>query len=358
MFMSRPSITTTSNSSSQTIKTMSPGKVILFGEHFVVYGYPSLIASIDKYFKVTVRRPSLYKGEIRIESNLGFTSVKYRGGEITISPMSLDTKFVNIVTKLYTIIDYLINNEKMISKELAETYKEEGLFIKLESDLPPGGGLGSSSAFCVALCGSLYYAEHNNLDQNNICNQSINAEKLINIDTSGADCSICSFGGFGTFDKINGFKRLSADMDDYQFLIINSGVAHDTYSMVERVSKFKKNNSDLFDQFCKSYLQIYEEGIKTIQSQNINHLGILINQNHELLSKLTISNTLIEKIVETCNGFGALGTKITGAGGGGCVLSLIDRSNHQSEVRLLERLGELGLEYFFTRIDTLGLRLT
>jgi mevalonate kinase len=354
--MGKPAETLVSNNSFQTIKVMSPGKVILFGEHFVVYGYPSLIASIEKYFKVTVQTPTKHRGEIIIKSNLGFTSSKHEGA-IHISPMSLRPKFRDIVTKLYKIIDYLTNTYETVPQRLSKSYNKDGLFIKLDSELPLGGGLGSSSAFCVALSASLYYAEYNKLDRNKICDQSINAEKIINIETSGADCNICSFGGIGTFNKISGFKRISANMDNYQFLIINTGVAHDTYSMVERVSKFKENNTKLFNQLCKSYFQVYEEGIKTIQKQNLNDLGILINQNHELLSKLSISNVLIDKIVETCNSFGALGTKITGAGGGGCVLSLLDRNNRSSEKKLLGRLDELGLSYFFAKVDKLGLRL-
>ena len=354
--MSIPPNKTTSNRCSQTIKTMSPGKVILFGEHFVVYGYPSLITSIEKYFKVTVQTSTFRKGEIRIESNLGFTSVKHKG-EIQVSSNSVDPDIGNIITKLYKIIDYLANNDNIVSSELLKSRSKDGLFIKLDSELPLGGGLGSSSAFCVALSASLYYAEHNRLDRNKICDRSINAEKIINRETSGADCNICTFGGIGTFDKVNGFKRISANMDNCHFLIINTGVAHDTYSMIERVSKFSKNNTNLFTQLCKSYSQIYEEGIRTIQNQNLDDLGILINQNHELLSKLSVSNVLIDKIVEICNSFGALGTKITGAGGGGCILSLIDRSNASSEAKLLGRLNELGLDYFFARVDRLGLRL-
>ncbi|HEX5905181.1 MAG TPA: hypothetical protein VFY50_03960, partial [Candidatus Nitrosocosmicus sp.] len=128
--MDKPAETLVSNSSFQTIKVMSPGKVILFGEHFVVYGYPSLIASIEKHFKVTVQTPTKRKGEIIIKSNLGFTSAK-RGGAIHISPLSLRPKFGDIITKLYKIIDYLTASDETVSQRLRKSYNREGFYIKL-----------------------------------------------------------------------------------------------------------------------------------------------------------------------------------------------------------------------------------
>jgi mevalonate kinase len=269
MIMKKSTDTLTSDKYYHVIKTMAPGKVILFGEHFVVYGFPSLIASIEKFFKVTIQIPNSSNGAIKIESNLGFTSVRH-GLEIDITPHSHSRKFGDIISKLYKIVDYLTNSETIIGEYHlgGNSSNPKELIIKLESELPLGGGLGSSSAFCVALTASLYYAGHNSLDKNRICVQSINAEKMINVDTSGADCNICSFGGLGTFDKINGFKRISVNLDNFEFLIIDTGEAHDTYSIVERVSKFRKNNSDLFRDLCKSYLQIYEKGITAIKKQN------------------------------------------------------------------------------------------
>ncbi len=358
LIMSKSSNTFTSNKNSPVVKAIAPGKIILFGEHFVVFGLPSLIASIEKFFKVTIQLPDSSNSAITIESNLGFTSVR-RGPEIHINPPSLRPKFGDVISKLYKIVDYLNNNEVILGGVGGQykTFNNRDLTIKLESELPLGGGLGSSSAFCVALTASLYYAELRVLDKNKICIQSINAEKMINIDTSGADCNICSYGGMGTFDKAGGFKRISANLDNFEFLIIDTGEAHDTYSIVEKVSKFRKNNTKLFKELCESYFQIYENGIRAIQKQNLHDLGYLLNQNHQLLSILSVSNPLIDEIVEICNYFGALGTKITGAGGGGCVLSLIDRNDKTSEKKLLEKLEELGLHYFFTKVDRLGLRL-
>ncbi len=341
----------------QVVKAIAPGKIILFGEHFVVYGFPSLIASIEKFFNVTIQLFPNSNRKIRIESNLGFTSVKH-GAEIMLTPSSLRSKFDDIVSKLYKVIDHLNSYQSVTTNTLPPgPHNMKDLIIQLNSELPLGGGLGSSSAFCVALSGSLYYAYHRTLNKNEICFQAINAEKLINRNTSGADCNTCLFGGLGVFEKKSGFRRISANLDDLEFLIIDTGEAHDTYSMIERVSKFRKNNKELFGELCNSYMQIYQKGLRSIEKNDLHRLGSLLNQNHELLLTMSISNTIIDKIVEVCNAHGALGTKITGAGGGGCILSLIDRKEQSSEKKLLERLETLGVKHFFAKVDKFGLRL-
>ena len=106
MIMNKSADRLTSDKYTHVVKAMAPGKVILFGEHFVVYGFPSLMASIEKFFKVTIQLPHSSKGVISIESNLGFTCVR-QGPDIHITPQSLHPKFGDIVSKLYKIVDYL-----------------------------------------------------------------------------------------------------------------------------------------------------------------------------------------------------------------------------------------------------------
>ena len=231
------------------------------------------------------------------------------------------------------------------------------ILIHLDSEIPLGGGLGSSSAFCVALTGALYHSRNNKVNKNLICSESINAEKIINRNTSGADCNICTFGGLGQFDKLNGFKSISLDFSNYQFLIIDSGVAHDTFSMVEKVSKIKNNNPTDFSNLCIQYGGIYDQVLSYLEDKDITHIGELLNRNHDLLAKLSLSNPIVDKIINICNAEGSLGTKITGAGGGGSVLSLIHKEDHSVSKKILKRLDLLNLKYFFAKIDPDGLRI-
>jgi len=337
------------NTFERQIVTIAPGKVILFGEHFVVYGYPSLIASIDKFFKVRVRLSPSTGDEIKIESNLGFRATIRKS--VLDLPPGQDNAYYEIIKKMHNVIKYLMIHTGIDVKS------RYGILIHLDSQIPLGGGLGSSSAFCVALTAALYHSINNKVNNNKICSESINAEKIINRETSGADCNICTFGGLGQFDKLNGFKRISADFSEYQFLIIDSGVAHDTFSMIEKVSRIKNNYPNAFGNLCNEYGEIYDQALNFLEHKDIRNIGKLLNRNHDLLVKLSLSNPIIDKIINICNSEGSLGTKIIGAGGGGSVLSLIHKEDLSVIKNIQKRLDLLNLKYFFAKIDPEGLRI-
>ncbi len=330
------------------IVTVAPGKVILFGEHFVVHGYPSLIASIDKFFKVIVNFSPPTADEITFESNLGFKATIQNS--LLNFPLGQDDTYHEIIKKLHSVIQYLVTHIGIDLKS------KSSMLIHLDSEIPLGGGLGSSSAFCVALTAALYHSIGNKANKDKICSESINAEKILNRDTSGADCSICTFGGLGRFDRLNGFKRVSADFSDYRLLIIDSGVAHDTFSMIKKVSEIKNNRPYDFNNLCNKYSDIYDQVLSCLEHSEIGNIGELLNRNHELLVNLSLSNPILDKIINICNSEGSLGTKITGAGGGGSVLSLLHKDDLSVIKNILKRLNLLNLKYFFAKIDPKGLR--
>jgi mevalonate kinase len=331
------------------VSATSPGKAILFGEHFVVYGYPSIIFAIDKKLRITIKfedpekRTNNYKNKIRIFSNLGF-SAEIFDSEIIMSSRSPSD--YSIVKNLNKIMDYLI--DKNSNNNDIRHYNNNDITISIDSEIPIGGGLGSSSAFCVSLIGAFYRGLNINLDKKAICEKSIEIEKLIYQNTSGIDCSICTFGGLGIYSKSFGLKKLEYDIHDFPFLIIDTGISHDTFELVNRVKKIKERDIELFKKLCKEYERIFNFSIGSLENKKLESLGILMNENHSLLENLNLSNPVIDKIVNICKMGGTFGTKITGSGGGGCVLSLIDGCEQNLVNRLLKKLDELDLKYFFT----------
>ena len=333
------------------IASTSPGKTILFGEHFVVYGYSSLIFAINKKLKIRITFENSYKNKIRIFSNLGFDA-EIDNSKITVSN-NLSTNHT-IVKNIDKIIGHLMSANK---ENIHNIIDNQDLTIYINSEIPIGGGLGSSSAFCVSVIGAFYYGLNKKIDKKFICEKSIEAERIINQNTSGVDCSICTFGGLGVYNRISGFKKLRIDIHDLPFLIIDSGISHDTIEMISKVKKIKDNDHKLFSLLCNEYERIYNHSINSLKSKNLEKVGVLMNENHSILKKLSISNSIIDKIVNICQAGGTFGTKITGSGGGGCVLSLIDKNEQTLVYRLLKSLDELKLNYFFVSPESDGFKL-
>jgi mevalonate kinase len=336
------------------VTATSPGKAILFGEHFVVYGYSSIIFAIDKKLRITLSFENSEKRtndlpKIRISSNLCFDA------EVVDSKIKMSNKSASnyvIVENLYKILNYLMDNNK---NDICNA-KNGDIIVSIDSEIPIGGGLGSSSAFCVSLVGAFYGILNKKPDKKFICEAAIEIERIINQNTSGVDCSICTFGGLGIYNKLSGLKKLECNIHDFPFLIIDSGITHDTSQLVNQVKKIKEGDAELFRHLCKEYERIFNSSLKALENKKLESLGILMNENHSLLKKLYLSNSIIDKIVNICQMGGTFGTKITGSGGGGCVLSLVDRGDQNLVNQLLTKLDELGLKYFFTNSDNHGFK--
>jgi mevalonate kinase len=333
----------------------SPGKAILFGEHFVVYGYSSVIFAINKKLGITIsfedsdKKTDSKKNKIKLYSNLGFIA-EIVDSEINISN-NLSSNYI-VAKNIKKIIDHLVDDN---SNDISNGNKGN-ITIYINSEIPIGGGLGSSSALCVSLIGAFYHGLDKKIDKKFICEKSIEIEKIINQNTSGVDCNICTFGGLGVYNKLMGFKKLEHDIGDLSFLVINTGVSHDTSVMIDKVKKIKESNTTLFKNLCKEYERIFSFSIESLKNKDLRSLGILMNENHSLLKNLCLSNSIIDKIVMICHLGGTFGTKITGSGGGGCVLSLIDKDEHSLLNQLLKKLDELKLAYFFTNSEDSGFK--
>ena len=148
----------------------APAKIILFGEHFVVHGTKAILAAIDK--RVTVTSTFTENKIIKINSELGTTEVP-----ISSSHEEVKSEFRPFIF----LANKIINSDQNVN----------GLEITIDSDIPIGVGLGSSSACCVAAAASISEL-FKELSSEEILNLSIEAEKTIFPDTSGADCTVCT----------------------------------------------------------------------------------------------------------------------------------------------------------------------
>jgi len=307
----------------------APGKVILFGEHFVVHGIQAVLGAIDK--RVTVTSSRRDDEIIFIESILGKLAVHNSD-----SIENVDKKFRPFVH---------------IAKKTLERHGNRGISIKIDSEIPPGVGLGSSSACCVAASASIMNLfEKTSREQ--ILHMSIDAEKTIFPNTSGADCNVCTYGGIITYDKATGLKNLDEKFS-LDMIIINSNLEHTTDEVVDRVKNFKEKNPEIFQSLCNEETKLVKKSIESLRDNDMITLGKCMSQNQIYLEQIGVSNDKLLSIIESIERT-SLGIKITGAGDGGCLIMLVDPKLKQSAIDDLETNS---YEYFSVRIDHDGVQI-
>ena len=301
----------------------APAKIILFGEHFVVHGTKAILAAIDK--RVTVTTTFTDNKTIKVNSELGTLEVpissSYEEAKSEFRP------FIFLANKM-------INSNQNIS----------GLEVTIDSDIPIGVGLGSSSACCVAAAASIC-GLFKELSSEEILNLSIEAEKTIFPDTSGADCTVCTHGGMIEYPSIEKIDNTF----DLNLVIANSMIPHNTKNSVEKVNKFKENDEDRFSQLCDLENGLIDEVIVAMKNNDATTFGLKMSENQKYLEEIQVSNDTLRDMISTLNEI-SLGSKITGAGDGGCVIALVKNENVSKVPALLGK----DRECFSAKIDTKG----
>ncbi|WP_428324794.1 mevalonate kinase [Nitrosopumilus sp.] len=307
-------------------KASAPGKVILFGEHFVVYGVKAILCAINK--RITVTAEEIDERKISIKSNID---------ELELEPNKPISEINSPLKPFYYLANKIIQG------------RNSGIKIEVESEIPLGVGLGSSSACCVAGAAAISKLFQNN-SKEEILKLAIEAEKTIFQNTSGADCTVCTFGGLMEYDKENGFSKIESK-PNFHLVIANSNVEHSTESVVAGVRKFKESNEEEFSKLCKEEFHLIENVLELLKENNIKKLGQRAIQNQEYLERIGISNDKLRDMIQIGQK-SSFGAKITGAGGGGCVFALTDESNLENTIK---EFKEKNHECFSVKIDFKGL---
>ena len=285
----------------------SPGKIILFGEHFVVYDNRAILGAIDKYATVTSEKTNT--DNILISSSLGQASIQ-KDQDVD----KVEKKF----RPFFHIAKQVISNNNF----------DEGISIKIESDIPIGAGLGSSSACCVAAAASVSNL-FNNTNEKEILELAIQAEKTIFPNSSGADCTVSVYGGIIEYQRERGFSKINAE-NEFNFLIINSEQVHATDKVVERVKKFKEENEDIFSELCSEEERLITKALDSMKNNDLEIIGKCMAQNQIFLEQIGVSNDELLLIIKEIEKI-TLGAKITGAGDGGCIIALTEKDDDLSE---------------------------
>ena len=312
-----------------TSKASAPGKIILFGEHFVVHGVKAILCAINKRAIVISKKNETQN--IFIKSSLGENTI----------PISESLDNIESTFKPFFFIAKKIINENNFSN---------GVDIEIQSEIPIGAGLGSSSACCVAAALSISNL-FSKLDKNQILELAIEAEKTIFPNTSGADCTVSVFGGIIDYQKDNGYKIIETN-HEFDFIVVNSKKSHSTNIVVNRVNEFKNENKKIFDDLCDEESKLIEKAIDSLQKFDLETLGKCMAQNQIFLEQLGVSNDLLLSIVKLVEKE-TFGAKITGAGDGGCIIALTEKNKKDS---VLEHI-KVEHESYPVTIDKVGMQV-
>jgi len=306
----------------------APGKIILFGEHFVVYGGKAILCAINK--RITVTAETIPENKISIKSSIG---------NLVLAPKRPLTEVDIQLRPFYYLAD------KMIQK-----YDEKsGMEITIDSEIPVGVGLGSSSACCVAGAAAIsgVFTEKS---KEEILQIAIEAEKTLFPNTSGADCTVCTFGGIMKYDKQSGHSKIDSE-PRFHLVIANSKIEHSTKEVVSTVNQFKEKNEERFSKICNEENNLIDDVLVCLKKNDLKGIGIDIIKNQEYLELIGVSNEKLRSMIKLANKF-SFGAKITGAGVGGCIFALTDKTNMEDTI---QQLKENNYECFSVKIDFKGL---
>ena len=284
----------------KTVIVSAPGKLIIGGEHAVVYGRRALVTSIGMrlYMQLAVEEQDTEFGQRLMTISLHDTNKYY---SINLSDIQ-DSYSVEVHAILY-----VYNHFKTLLSSQSQ------LNLEVRSEIPIGAGLGSSAAFSVCLVGCFYLLQHEKINQNSINQLSYQVECIFHGTPSGIDNTISTYGQSLIYSRTL-IKHLNFRLSN--IAIIDTGTSKSTKKMVDLVRLFVENNPDEGEKILNNIEICVDTMIE--HPEQINKL---FQDNQQLLKRLGVSTMDIDNIIQTLADEN-ISAKITGAGGGGCLIAL------------------------------------
>lgn len=283
------------------------GKVILLGEHAVVHGYPAIAAGIER--GVTARATPADEDRLALR------------------PWGVDVRPDPEGEPL----------EQAFAVALANYPTRPLLAVDANVELPSGAGLGCSAAIGVAVLDAIDEALELPRDRQALAEAALAWERVFHGNPSGVDNTMSALGGVACFRKGQPLEPLQSNKT-LHLAIGNSGESPSTKSMVDLVARQLERDPDRVTQSFEAIEILVRNAKLAIQAGDHVALGQLFDLNHSILSSLMLCTTKLDAMCQAARDAGALGAKMTGGGGGGCMIALAPK--HEEAVRIAAVLGE------------------
>ncbi|MDR0335136.1 MAG: mevalonate kinase [Methanomassiliicoccaceae archaeon] len=306
-----------------TVTASAPGKLIILGEHAVVYGKPAIALAIDRRIRCTLSKAS----------------------ETTVNGKAFDED-------KHPYLKYMLRSS------------EHPVRIETESGIPPGSGLGSSAALSTSFLRALNKLNGTDIDDGTLAKDAFDVEYTVQGGASPLDTSASTHGygvalnapedaGRHLWDiSINGRTWSVRDIaiPEMTLVVGYTGLHAATGPLVEKVRRYKDRNTfaaDIVDEIGRTTT----DGLDALRKGDLVKLGKLMTHDHKLLSILGVSCNELNKLVDASLRH-SYGAKLTGAGGGGSMMALTDEPE-----KVCEAIALHGGKPFVVRTGEHGARL-
>jgi len=270
------------------------GKVILLGEHAVVYGVPALAVGIDRGARA-----------VAVPGDGPPSRLRVRGWNIAVR----ENEDGHDLARAFRALLDAVREDRSSLRPMS---------VEVEADLPPGGGLGCSAAMGVAIARAVDPAATEDATQE----RAMAWERVFHGNPSGVDAAVSARGGCAFFRKGEAVDRVRV-RGTLHLCVGSTGIASSTKSMVDGVANMRARRPEVVAKTFEGIRSLVNNARVAIETGDRATLGKLMDLNQMLLSGLFVSSSEIERMCGSARDAGALGAKLTGAGGGGSVVALV-----------------------------------
>lgn len=298
----------------------APGKIILFGEHAVVYGEPAIAAPLTQVRASAIVRDS-------------------RGARVRITVPDLGRDFWLDEANAGDPFAFAVR----LVQEAAGLSTLPALEIQIESNIPIASGLGSGAATAAALIRALArHLHHPELsDDASVCALTYEVEKIHHGTPSGIDNTVVAYERpvyFVRRDPDNLIETFEVGRP-LQLLVADTGHRSSTHAVVSDVRRQWRAEPDQFERIFAACGNIANEARTALATGDLQRLGDLFRQNHRWLQQMTVSSAALDRLVRVAEESGALGAKLSGGGRGGNMIALVTSATRAAVAQALLAAG-------------------
>ncbi len=302
------------------VRISAPGKLMLFGDHAVVYGRPCIVTAVNHRMSVNMER--------RTDNKIIINAPQMKIGTYITSTEELDKENPKEVKFVLTAIKNFFKKYNVRS----------GLDIETKSKFSSKFGFGSSSAVTVSTIKGLSELFNVEMSKNEVFDLSYKTVLDIQSVGSGFDVAAAIYGG--TIYFVGGGKKIKQmNLKKLPLVVGYTGVKGDTPTLVKGLAKKREKYKELIDAKFDISDKIVSQSREHFETSNLEVLGELMNFNHGLLNSFGVSSLELESLIQKAKKSGAYGAKLSGAGGGDCMIALVPEEKRKGVEKAINQLG-------------------